>query len=259
MAVVDVAAWIGAYPYRHLPDPSPTWLLRQMDRVGIDQAWVGYLPSLAYRDPATGTAELLRALASHPERLLPVPSIHPGLPRWEQDLNDAADLDAPAVRVYPTQLGLDPTGGEMRVLATASAAAGLPLLLTVRLEDPRQRHPLDRADELPAAAIRALARCDPQVRLIVSHADRAFIEEVHFGLTPDEARRIVWDIAWIWGPPEDHLALLLETVGWERFVLGTGMPLRIPDAPFAKLDLLDLPADQRRQILGGNLERWRGA
>ena len=80
-----------------------------------------------------------------------------------------------------------------------------------------------------------------------------------WGLTPQESSRIVWDIAWIWGPPEDHLALLIETMGIERFVLGTGMPLRIPDTPFARLDLLDLSAQQRGMVLGENLERWRNA
>ena len=45
MPVVDVASWIGGYPYRHLADPSASWLVRQMDRLRIDRAWVGYLPA----------------------------------------------------------------------------------------------------------------------------------------------------------------------------------------------------------------------
>src|SRR2546430_14592435 len=84
----------------------------------------------------------------------------------------------------------------------------------------------DRAGELPAAAVRALLRSDGDVRLLVTHADRGFVEEVHFGSTPEEARRVWWDICWIWGPPEDHLATLLETVGIDRFVFGGRQPLR---------------------------------
>ena len=124
----------------------------------------------------------------------------------------------------------------------------------MRLEDGRQRHPNDRAAELPAAAVRALVRSDADVRLIVTHADRSFVEEVHFGSTPEEARRIWWDICWIWGPPEDHLATLVDTVGVERFVFGTGQPLRLPENSVAKLDLLDLSADQRRAIESGNVK-----
>ena len=185
---------------------------------------------------------------------MPVPTVHPGLALWEQVLADAANAGAPAVRCDPTYLGLEPAGGEVRVLAAACGTARIPLLLAVRLEDGRQRHPNDRAAELPAAAVRALVRSDVDVRLIVTHADRSFIEEVHFGSTPEEARRIWWDICWIWGPPEDHLATLVDTVGVERFVFGTGQPLRLPENSVAKLDLLDLSADQRRAIESGNVK-----
>ncbi len=257
MTVTDVAAFVGEYPYRHVTHGTVDWLLSQMDRAGIERSWVGHLPSFLYRDPAPGNKYLEKALAGLSDRLLPVPVVHPGLPRWEEDLNRVVRLRAPAVRVYPMQQCLDPAGGEMRVLAAGAAAAGVPLVLTVRFEDARQRHPLDNAPDLPPAAVRKLVRSDTEVRILVTHAERSFIEEVHFGLTPAEAVRVLWDISWIWGPPENHLSLLFETVGIDRFTLGTGMPLRIPDVPFAKLDLLALSPEDRDAITGGNLELWR--
>jgi len=101
-------------------------------------------------------------------------------------------------------------------------------------------------------------RSDADVRLVVTHADRAFVEEVHFGSTPEEAAGIWWDICWIWGPPEDHLETLLHTVGVERFVFGTGQPLRIPENSVAKLDLLDLTPQQRSAIESENARRGLG-
>jgi hypothetical protein len=133
---------------------------------------------------------------------------------------------------------VDPAGGSMRALAGACATRRLTLMLAVRLEDLRQRHPNDRAPELTPAAVRTLLRADPAVDLIVTHADRDFIEQVHFGSTPEESRRVRWDICWIWGPPEDHLRQLFETVGRERFVFGSGMPLRIPEAAVARMELV---------------------
>jgi predicted TIM-barrel fold metal-dependent hydrolase len=127
-------------------------------------------------------------------------------------------------------------------------------MMAVRLEDARQRHPNDRAPELPAAAVRALVRTDPTVRLIITHADRSFVEEVHFGSTPEESSRIWWDICWIWGPPEDHLETLLRTVGSERFVFGSGQPLRLPETSVAKLDLMSLSPAQRSAIESENLK-----
>ena len=128
----------------------------------------------------------------------------------------------------------------------------MPLMLAVRLEDSRQRHPNDRAAELPPWAVRTLVRSESDLHLIVTHADRPFIEEVHFGSTPEESARIWWDICWIWGPPEDHLQTLLRTVGVERFLFGTGQPLRLPETSVAKLDLLELTAEQRAAIESGN-------
>jgi predicted TIM-barrel fold metal-dependent hydrolase len=254
---IDVNAFVGSYPYRRVPGTSPEAVLAAMDRTGLDEAWVTHLPGVFWRDPTEGNAWLLDCARRH-FRLRAVPAVHPGLAMWRETLRAAVDAGAPAVRADPTFYGIDPAGSAMRELAAACAAAGVPLVLAVRFEDGRQRHPHDHAPELPAAAVRALVRCDTQVRLLVTHADRPFIEEVHFGSTPAEAARLWWDICWIWGPPEDHLQTLLGTIGAGRFVLGTGQPLRLPENAGAKLDLLDLAPADRDAIESGNAGALRG-
>ena len=255
---IDVNAFVGGYPFRRVPGTSADALLGAMDRVRIDQAWVSHLPSVFWRNPADGNAWLYETAAQQ-RRFRAVPSVHPGVPGWERVVSEAKTNGAAAVRCDPTHQGLDPAGAELRALAAACGATGVPLQLTVRFEDGRQRHPRDGAPELPAAAVRALVRCDAKVRFVITHADRGFIEEVHFGSTPQEADRLSWDVSWIWGPPEDHFALLLGTVGVERFVFGTGQPLRIPEASVAKLELTDLTAEQRTAVESGNAQRLHGS
>jgi uncharacterized protein len=249
---VDVNSFLGSYPFRRVPGTSPEALLRAMDRVSIDRAWVSHLPGIFWRDPAAGNPWLYETAGRY-DRLLPVPAVHPGVTGWEEVLAQARDAGAPAVRCDPTCFGIDAAGAQMRSLAQACSTEGVPLMLAVRLEDARQRHPNDRAPELPPWAVRALVRSDPGIRLIITHADRPFIEEVHFGSTPEESSRIWWDICWIWGPPEDHLETLLRTVGVERFVFGSGQPLRLPENSVAKLDLLDLIAEHRAKIENQNV------
>jgi predicted TIM-barrel fold metal-dependent hydrolase len=249
---VDVNSFLGSYPFRRVPGTSPDALLRAMDRVAVDQAWVTHLPSIFWRDPAAGNSWLYETVERH-DRLRAVPAVHPGVAGWEAVLAEAREQGVPAVRCDPTYYGLDPVGLPIRSLIRACSAADLPLMLAVRLEDARQRHPNDRAPELPPWAVRTLVRSDPGVRLIITHADRPFVEEVHFGSTPEESSRIWWDICWIWGPPEDHLETLLRTVGLERFVFGTGQPLRLPETSVAKLDLLDLTPQQRRAVESENI------
>lgn len=249
---IDVNSFLGSYPYRRVPGTSPEALLRAMDRVAVDRAWVSHLPGIFWRDPAEGNPWLYQTVARH-DRFEAVPAVHPGMAGWEEILEEARDRHVSAVRADPTYYGIDPEGPAMRALAQACGRTGVPLMLAVRLEDARQRHPNDRAAELPPWAVRSLVRSDPDVRLIVTHADRPFIEEVHFGSTPEESSRILWDICWIWGPPEDHLETLLRTVGVQRFVFGTGQPLRLPENAVAKLDLLNLAAEQRTAIESANL------
>ncbi len=248
---IDVNAFVGAYPYRRVPGTAPTALLAAMDRVGIEEAWVTHLPGMFWRDPHEGNAWLYETASQH-SRLRPVPAVHPGLPHWEETVAAARDNGAPAVRADPTFYGIDPNGAAMHALARTCGDVGIPLALAVRLEDGRQRHPNDRASDLPPSAVRALVRIHPRLRLLITHADRPFVEEVHFGSTPDEAARITWDICWIWGPPEDHLETLLGTIGPERFAFGTGQPLRLPENAVAKLDLLELGDSHRAAIEHAN-------
>ena len=251
--MIDVNALVGSYPFRHVPHPEPAALLRVLDRERIEAAWVGHLPSAFYRDPQHGNRELLSQIASHGERLRPVLTVRPDWPRWERELRAARDAGAPAVRAYPAQWGLSSHDSSMRELALAAGELGLALMLTVRFEDLRQRHLLDVAGDLTAAAIRALARAGDQVRLIVTAAGRDMIEEVHWSLTPGEQQRVFWDISWIWGPPEDHLAKLFRTIGSHRFVFGSQWPLRLAQNPSANLALLP---DDVHDLPLGSVERW---
>lgn len=241
MTTIDVNAHIGAYPWRPVPHPEPAVLARVLEREGLGGAWVGHLPSAFWRDPTPGNAELYAALAPFPQ-LRPAPCIRPDWPGWERAFTDAVDRGAPAFRAYPTLWGMSAGDASLAAFAAACADAGRALVLGVKFEDSRQRHPLDVAPDLTPAHVRALARAT-RAALVVVNAGREFIEEVAWALTPEERARVWFDFSWVWGPPEDHFALLLRTLGPERFVYGTGWPLRLAQNARANLDLL--PADLR--------------
>ena len=122
-------------------------------------------------------------------------------------------------------------------LATACAAASVALTLTVRFEDPRQRHALDVAGDLPAATIRELARAGDHARIVVLAAGRPMIEEVHWGLTRvrAETRGLghLLDLGTARGPPR----AAASAIGAAPF---SCMALAAPShqTPRANLDLL---------------------
>lgn len=246
--MIDFNVLIGPFPFRQIPHPEARVLDRVVERDGLEGAWVGHLPSAFHRDPSLGNAELFEALAPFP-RLKPVPIVRPDWPRWMESLGELKDKGAVAIRAYPQHWGMGPSDTAMRELALAAGELQLPIVLTVKFEDLRQRHSLDVAGDLQAAAIRHLARAGSSVRLIVAAAGREVIEEVHWGLTHEEQSRVFWDISWIWGPPEDHLAKLFRTIGSSRFVYGTHWPMRLTQTPRANLDLL--PDDLSGAALAG--------
>jgi predicted TIM-barrel fold metal-dependent hydrolase len=251
---IDVTPLIGAYPFRELPHPDPGTLIGVLDREEIGRAWVGHLPTAFHRDPRKGNEALYRDLSPHRSRLDPAPAVRPDWPGWERELARAVDEGAAAIRAYPAHWGFGPEHPALVELARAAARASLPLLLTVKFEDGRQRHSIDVAGELSAATVRGLARSGTQARIVVIAAGRAMIEEIHWGLTPFERELVWYDTSWIWGPPEEDFAHLIRTVGASRLVYGTGWPLRLAQVSRANLALL--PPDLW-DIRLADPERWR--
>lgn len=254
---IDVNAFVGHYPFRRVEGGSPAALRAAMERNRIDQAWISNLAAVYWKDPTEGNAALYR-IAADDAAFRPVPAIHPGMANWRAVLAEARDQGAPAVRIDPLFQGVGPLSRQLADVLHQVAEARLPVMMAVRLEDGRQRHPHDVAPDLDAATVRALIRLNTDLRIIVTHADREMIEQVHFGSTPGEAGRLLWDICWLWGPPMDDFTHLVRAVGPERFCFGTGMPLRIPESSVAKLELLDATEAVRTGIDGGNLTRFLG-
>ena len=244
--MIDVNTFVGPYPFRYLPHPEPAVLARVLAREGTAGAWVGHLPSVWYRDPTHGNEALLAELEPHRGTLHPAPAVRPDWPGWERALAALVGQGARAIRAYPVHWQLGPGDARLARLVGACGEAGVPLVLTTRFEDGRQRHPLDVAPDLSAASIRAIARASTRTAVVVAGAGRELVEEVHWALTPAEQRRVWWDVSWVWGPPEDHLAHLVRTVGAERFLFGTSWPLRLTQQAKANLELLPPELDAVR-------------
>ncbi len=257
--MIDVNTFIGGYPWRHIPHPEPAILADVLAREGLAGAWVGHLPTAFHRDPTHGNALLYAELAPLRRDLRATPTVRPDWPAFSRELDKAVAHDAAAVRAYPQVWGMGPGDGAMRSLAAGCAERALPLLLTVRFEDLRQRHPMDVAPDLSAAHIRELARQGTGATIVVTAASREMIEEVHWGLTPDERARVFWDISWLWGPPSDELSHLMRSVGAAHFVFGSMWPLRLVQHPIANLQLLEPDVAGTTLVNADTLTRARGS
>ncbi len=241
---VDVCAWIGEYPFRDVPHPTPDVLVRVLEREGFRGAWVGHLPGAFHRDPVPSNRHLYAALRPYRQQLAPAPMVRPDWPKWEQQVRDAVDEGAPAIRVYPAQWGLPVHHAGLAELADACGETGLAMIVTVRFEDLRQRHPMDTAGDVSAAMLRAIARrtgtgeVGRGAVMVVVGAGRELIEETHWGLTPEEQARVCYDFHWVWGPPENQFGHLVRTLGVQHLTRSSWWPLRLTQQCRALIALL---------------------
>ena len=171
--MIDVNALIGPYPFRHVPHPDPDVLVRVLDREGIDGAWVGHLPSAFHRDPSAGQRALYAALAPLRRPASARARDSSRLARGGQARSRARRAAAPGDARVSAAMGTCAGRTSVGSCATSPsppARSGIAVLLTVRFEDLRQRHPMDSPATGTAATVRALARAGEAVRLVVTAA-----------------------------------------------------------------------------------------
>ena len=166
--IIDVNACLGHYPFRQLRFTSAPRMIEHMNANGIDMAVVSSLHAAFYRDAHSGNEELFQDVRQFPDRLIPVATINPRYVGWERDLEEAvARGGAKGVTLLPEHHGYSLTGELGRAALSRIARYDLPLVLTQRLEDRRQRHHWDVAEDLTTAALVEAATTHPSLRILL--------------------------------------------------------------------------------------------
>jgi uncharacterized protein len=252
---LDANAWLGHYPFRAVPGSTPEGLLRQMDRHGIDRAVVSSLHAVFYRDPHPGNEELARWVAPYPDRLVPALTLSPAWPGWERDLRQCQEeWGMRGVRLFPSYHLYSLTAPECLDLVRAAASAGLHVAIPLRLEDRRQRHWMDMAADVTLGEIAALARACPEADLVVLEA--LGVESSPFVRDPELAgARVLFEFSRMATVLQASIPSLLDRLGPERLVFGTGLPLKYAGPAVLKLELLEAPSASIALLEGGNMAR----
>jgi predicted TIM-barrel fold metal-dependent hydrolase len=258
MTLVDSNAWLGHYPFRHVPDNTPDGLLRLMDRHGIARAVVSALHSVFYAEPHGGNEELARWVRPHRDRLIPCATLNPAYPGWERDLRQCCDeWDMRGLRLFPAHHRFSLTSPATVELVRTAAEQGLHVAIPLRLEDRRQQHWMDATAEVSLSDVAALARTCPEANLLVLEAigveSSPFIRDASLA-----DARVHFEFSRMATVLQRTIPTLMERLGPRRLVFGTGMPLKIPGSAVLKLQLLDAPAEVVLQLSAGNMNRLLG-
>ena len=140
----------------------------------------------------------------------------------------------------------------------AASARGMVISVPHWVEDDRERSWLiTQPGIVPVPDMAALAQAHPQGRFVF-----------HYGLgfagTPLGRRGAVQadyglDISRLPVFVKEELPTLIENIGPERLVFGSGMPLTPADVPLYKLEVLDVPEAVKEQIRWQNAQRLLGS
>ncbi len=253
--IIDINATLGHYPFRQLAATTPAAMTQLMDRWNIDRVLVSSLHAVFYRDAQRGNLELFDHLSAYPERLMGVATINPKYVGWLKDLETCCDhQQIKAVTLVPAHHGYSLNDPFAQEAIKEIAKRDLPLLLTQRFEDRRQRHHWDVAEDLEQAAVLELARQHPELRIILSN----WIALDGAKLTAAGLKgRVLIDFARLHVLLHGDVGKLIDALGVESIAFGSHMPFDYTAAALVKLANLDtLSKSDQEKIAWQNAARF---
>ena len=255
--IIDVNASLGHYPFRKLRFNTADSMTGLMDRNGIEKAVVSSLHAAFYRDAQRGNEELFEETRSHSSRFIPVATVNPRYAGWERDLSDAVERwKMKIVTLVPEHHGYTLNDEAGRAALARIAETGLPLMLTQRFEDRRQRHHWDRAEDLQMNALIETARAHPRLKFLLVNwlgLDGAKLAEA--GLKG----RCLIDFARLQVVFRKEVPKLIESLGVESIAFGSHMPFDYVGPALVKLaNVQTIRPDDYEKIAWRNAVRFLG-
>lgn len=255
--IIDLNASVGHYPFRRLRHRTAAEIVGLLDRQGIDRAVVTSLHAVFYRDAQRGNEELFADAARHGGRLVPVAAVNPRYVGWERDFAEAVERGhTRAIALWPEHHGYRLEDEHGRAALAAIAARGLPVMLVQRLEDRRQRHRWDQAEDLTAAALVAAAGAHPSLRFLL--VNWAGLDGARLAAAGLKGRCLI-DFARLQVVFRREVPRLIDALGVEALAFGSHLPFDYVGPSLVKLaNLESLPRADYERIAWRNAARFLG-
>lgn len=135
-SIIDTNVSLFRWPFRRLPLEEPDALVKKLRSLGVTLAWAGSFEGLLHRDISSVNRRLAEACRSRSE-LIPIGSINPTLPGWEQDLNECGEHRMPGVRLHPNYHGYELDDSRFVDVLNRATKAGLFVQVVSAMEDTR--------------------------------------------------------------------------------------------------------------------------
>jgi predicted TIM-barrel fold metal-dependent hydrolase len=250
--IIDVNAYLGSFAFRQLRHNTADGLLKLMDAKGIDRAWVSSAASITYRNVQSGNEEVADAVRRHHDRLIPFAVINPFYAGWEDDLDEChKEFGMKGLRLYPKWHNYALSDSCCLDLIDAATERGMLISIPFRAEDYRQRSWLVDVKDVTAAEIVPLVKARPKARFVL-------LNGVGFGGSPlgkpaSGLPANYWiEISRLSAVMANEIGKLVQALGADRVVFGTGMPFNAPDPSLVKMEAAGLGEAEKEKIFAKN-------
>jgi predicted TIM-barrel fold metal-dependent hydrolase len=256
--IIDVNAYLGHFAFRQLRYNTASALLKLMDQKRIDKAFVSSASAITYRNPQPGNEEVARDAQRHRDRLIPFAVINPSYSGWQDDLKCCSEtLGMKGLRLYPTWHNYKLSDPWCLDLVNEAARRNLPVSIPIRAEDNRQRSWLVDVADVSLEDIAGLLKACPKARFLLLNGI-GFAKSVLGNRKAGQPRNYCIEISRLSAVLGNEIGQLLENLGPDRLMFGTGMPFNYPDPALLKLTVLDASKRVKDMIRWRNAAGWLG-
>ena len=259
--LIDINAHVGHWPFKRLDYNTCGKLVERMNRFGVDLSVVTNLNGVFYKNVQAANEELHAEISSgggRRERLIPFAVINPIYAGWHDDLEfSLGRMGMQGVRLFPQYHDYRLADPSCVELVKRVRDRGLPVGLTFRMVDSRQRSWLDIEEEWALKDVIPIVKEVPDAKyLLLNLANGIELSDEDEGLL--RRADVVFDTS---GRSITDLGGLLRRFGTGRFAHGTHSPLLDYLTGLLRIEALrpdEADEEVKKELRSGNAARILG-
>lgn len=258
--LIDIHSYIGNWPYRDLKGNTLHEMLRRMNRFGVDKAIVSNLNGIFYVDSQIANEELFDIIneeAEFKDRFIPYAVINPILPWWKGSLKACSEeLGMKGIRIYPIYHEYNLTDNVCLEMVRMARDLDMPVGISMRMVDLRERSWLDVNKELTYNDIASLVEKVPDAKYMVLDARLTDFQERTTKRSIDILKNadILFDTVRCAGVPckgpnGESMSYMIESFGRDKMAFGTETPFVDYCSPFIRVAAYEEADEKTRQMI----------
>lgn len=248
--MIDTNVYLSRWPFRRLPLDQTELLAERLRQREVTQAWAGSFDGLMHRDLAAVNQRLTHeCVAAGPGLLLPIGSVNPILPDWQDDLKRCHEQHGMrGIRLHPAWHGYELSHPQFEQLLILAAERRMIIQLVLSMEDDRTQHPVFRVPAVKTDGLAKILERVPAARLQILNGLRSLSLAQAAELAM--AGKVWFDIAML--ESVEGVAKLVSHVSADRVLFGSNSPLFYFESAELKLVESGLPESVLEEIRSGS-------